>query len=285
MRWLTVALVCALTPALTAAEFEGVVAAAEEYVLTIPSPAVVDEIHVKPGDHVRKGDVLAVMDTTQQRLELEQALAKYRLAEVQLVQLKAAIVANRSTTEAELQRIQQLREKEVVTQAEVDQVEQEMSLAKANMAQVQSKETSLMEPSQSKVRIAEAELEVTKTAIEAGRYRIERGTLRSPVSGTVLDCNFQKGTLARPGETRISVADLENLTVKALVPEAKLRVLQNGLECGVETSVGTLAGRIGNIAPRVENGHVAIIVEFEASDVKLLPGMKATVRLAMPDAQ
>ncbi len=74
---------------LVAVSASGAIEPKDRASLTFEQPGLVDEVLVEVGDQIKKGDVLAQLDSEQLTLEMRQAEASLASAEAQLAQLKA----------------------------------------------------------------------------------------------------------------------------------------------------------------------------------------------------
>ena len=291
-------LMAAAMPLIAAEPITGLVVPAKQATVTPSVEGVVLEVMVRVGHHVRKGQVLARLDNSQQQQQLEQAMAEYRIAaeRYELVKARAhrdqakMLDAQLAEGHARLQlaqhsyeRIKKLVEAKVVSEEEVVEREHELRIAKTQLEQLKAERASVDEQRPEQAALAQSEVMLTKLALEAARRRAERGTLRSRIDGTVLKQSLQVGALARPGEASILVADTRQFIVRASAPEERLRDLEEGVACRIKTVAGELDGAVREIAPLVEDGRIGFVIELDAADADLLPGMKATITLQMRD--
>jgi RND family efflux transporter MFP subunit len=201
LRWLFVAAVCT-TPWFAGAapigEFDCMIEPAQTIEIRSPVVGLLQQVPVRRGAVIRRGDVLAVLESSVERSASD--IAKFR-AEAQ-----GAIISAQSKlagAQAKAKRFQQLYEDEFVSAQARDDAENERKLA-------------------------EAELQVARD--NAGQARLEhqqsldqlnRRTLRSPVDGVVADQYLFPGALVDTGEGKkpiLKVAQTSVLTVTAMVP-------------------------------------------------------------------
>lgn len=295
-------IVCiAASPLLAADRIGGAVAPGETFVVTPPASGIMEAVLVQKGDRVQKGQILARLESTPGELGLVQAQAKYQVAAARLKLLRSGTSQEeRATMEAELRasqaqldlaeqsyaRAKKLQQASAVSEGELNELEKDLTIAKTQVAQWQAKLSGIERgPRPEELAIVEAELALAKSAVDAAAYDVARCSLRSPADGTVLQSNLQVGGYARPGASSIVVADLARLVVAAAIPEARLDDLQIGAVCRVQTATGELNGTVRSISPTAANGRVPFVIQLEAADVKLLPGMKANVLLAAPQRE
>ena len=112
-------------------------------------------------------------------------------------------------------------------------------------------------------------------------------TLRAPVSGIVLEKAVVNGQRVMPGMTLYRIADLSTVWVEGDVFEQDLRFVKAGMAVHIEVSAYPgvhLMGRVSfvypTVDPMVRTNHIRI--ELANPDLKLKPGMFATVYLDAP---
>jgi HlyD family secretion protein len=201
---------------------------------------------------VKKGQVIAIIDTTFLWTQVEDAEASLQKA-----------VAQTNQTQRDYSRIQDLFKKNLESQADYD-------AAKTNYES------------------AVAQQKSAQAALDRARINLKYATIRAPISGVVISRNVDVGqtvaaSLAAP--TLFVIAnDLTKMQVQASIDEAdigKIRVGQN-----VKFTVDAypdlqFEGRVGQIRlqPNVVQNVVnyTVIIEAPNPDLKLMPGMTATI--------
>ncbi len=122
----------------------GVVKAAERTRLSFQAQGQVEKISVKVGEHFKKGQVLAVLDTTNYRLQLQQAQAQLNTA-----------IAQRNQARTEVKRREKLVQSKAVSKSQLDafrlqQASAQQSInaatARVGLAKKQLADTALIAP-------------------------------------------------------------------------------------------------------------------------------------------
>ena len=176
-------------------EIVGTLAADEEVVVSTEVEGRVIELRVDMGSVVRRGEVLARLESRDFELRLAEAEAAVRQVRARLGMPpdrdridpeETAIVrqARAAYDDARLrfQRIRQLRDRGVVSQQEFDQAEAALRIAEARY------ESALEE-----VRGLLAQLEQLHARVALARRELEKTVIRAPISGAV-------AALVRPPE-------------------------------------------------------------------------------------
>lgn len=237
-------------------------------------------VYVDFNSPVTKGQLLAEIDPTRPRAQVTQARAQVDLARASLAQAEAAIA--RAITDVEVQtreydRRVELKKKGFVSSAGVDQAQNALVAAKANLstsrAQAQSARAQI---SQSSAILRSAELDLSRTRIIAPTSGVVIDKLVEP--GTTVAANFQTPNLFT------IAADTSRMQVEAAVDEADIGQVREGQD--VQFTVDSypddvFAATVGQIRQSATQDASSVsylvILDVDNSDGKLLTGMTANV--------
>jgi RND family efflux transporter MFP subunit len=238
--------------------------------------ARVVEVRVKAGQAVTRDEVLVRLDDAELVARQQQALAAERGA-----------VARDAQATADLARSRELRKQKVVTQAELDQAEATQ-------------------------RSAAAELDRIRQTIREAEVLLEYATIRSPLTGTVIDKRVESGDTVSPGQILLTLYDPTHMQMVASVRESlamRLKVGQElparleslGYECHATVSEivpeAQAASRsftvkvIGPCPPGVYSGMFGrLLLPLEDEDLTVIParavrrvGQLTMVDVVLPD--
>ena len=111
----------------------------------------------------------------------------------------------------------------------------------------------------------------------------------SPISGIVIRKNVVEGQYVAEGDAMFEIADLSHVWVQAQVYEEQFSAIKLGqtVEARVEAYPGeTFRGKVAFIAPALnpQTRTVDVRYDLENADLRLRPGMFATVKLDTPVA-
>jgi len=112
---------------------------------------------------------------------------------------------------------------------------------------------------------ARARLELTKAALAEAETRLSYATVNSPLFGVVLSKNVEPGEYVSAGTPIVTVADLDNIWVRAYINETDLGRVKVGQRARVTTD---------SYRHKVYDGRVA----FVASQAEFTPKMVQTER-------
>ncbi|MBK7928879.1 MAG: biotin/lipoyl-binding protein [Bryobacterales bacterium] len=207
--------------------------ASETISISVAVPGLVTQVAVKAGDHVRKGQTLFTLDDRDLRAELALRASNTQLAESRLQRLRSAPrpedipPAEARVREAEallrdaqvqLDLIAGVRDKRAVRKEEVERREKALEAAQARLAGERAALARLKAGTWAPdLAIAEAELRVAREQESRLRADLDRLTVRSPISGEVLQCKVRPGEYAQAGplaEPLLLLGDTSRLHIR-----------------------------------------------------------------------
>lgn len=219
-----------------------------------------DAVNVDYNDHVKKGEVLAQINTDQLRAQLAQARAA-------LAQAKATVVQDTQT----LTRYRALMVHKAVSPQELDTAIADLARAKAA------------------VSLAEAQAEQYRT-------QIGKATIRAPIDGVVLDRKVEPGqTVIAAMQTPVLftlASDLKEMELDVDIDEADVGQVRPGQSATF--TVDAYPTRVFNAwltsihsAPKTVNGVVTYqgVLMLSNPDGLLKPGMTATADIGAADVK
>ncbi len=238
------------------------------------------------GSHVQAGTILAVIDDTAYRSDLDQAAAALEQAksgvlraEADLEQAKAKMVQ----AERDWNRAKQLGPSDALSQSDFDAAEANYETAKAS---VNVSRASIL---QAKNSVVSAE-----AALQKAKQTLSYCTIRSPISGVIIDRRVNIGqtvvaSLNAPSLFLIA-KDLRRMQVWVPVNEADIGSIHPGqsVQFNVDAFAGTdFQGRVEKIrlnAAMTQNiVTYTVVVSTNNSDGKLLPYLTANVRFVVSE--
>lgn len=169
----------------------------------------VKTLAVKLGDPVKKGDLIAEIDSLTQQNALRNAEAALRNVQAQL----AAQQATLAQAQLNFRRQQQLLAGEAGSQLDFESAQATYETAKANVAALQA-------------QIAQAGLTADTAKVNLGYTRI-----LAPIDGMVVAIVTQQGQTVNANQTTptiVKVAQLDTMTIKAQISEADVVKVKAG---------------------------------------------------------
>jgi len=217
---------------------------------------------------VKKGQVIAQLETDLYQTKVEQADANFKLAQAQMQEARVALL----DAENNLRRIKNLSKGLVASERELEIAETTYKAAKAAFSAAQARE------------------EQARALLNSAKVDLEHTTIYSPVDGIVISRNCDVGqTVVASFQTPdlfLIAQDLTKMQVEAYVDEADIGKVQVGQEVlfTVDAFPETVfKGKVSQVrfAPREEQNVVTYttVVEVSNPDLTLRPGMTATVSI------
>ena len=222
-------------------------------------PGIIDELMVDRGDFVKKGQVLARLDSRVEDATLE------------LIRARSELVATIESRKARLEfAIREHKRKEELYQEDITALG-DIDEAKTNML------------------IAERELEeaveqkyIATLELKQAQESVERRIIRSPINGVVVERFLSIGELVEE-QPILKLAQLDPLNVEVIAPVTLLGSIKVGDKAEVmpEKPVeGVYIGKV-KIVDRVidaASGTFGIRIELSNTDYSLPAGLKCMVR-------
>ena len=268
---------------------------------------------VQEGDWVEKEKVLAKLDDEDLLRRLALAQATLRSAQARLDKLLAgsrpeeireaeAIFQQAQfdleNKKAHYERMKTLFERGVVPKDTFDNAETGFKVAQAAMHRARENYQLVKKgPRKEDIEDGRAQVEQAKASLQLIEIQLSYTTLYSPLSGVVLVKSGEVGEVVNPGTSVLSLADIENLWLKAYIPETELSRVKWGQEVSVTTDLKPqkiYKGKISFISSQAEftpkqiqteKERVTLVyrikIDIPNPDKELKPGMPADGKILL----
>ncbi|MBT3785173.1 efflux RND transporter periplasmic adaptor subunit [bacterium] len=224
------------------------------------------------GQRVKKGDVLALVDSRELKLRVEQVAQNLSHSKKAVLQSKELLVIR----EADLKRLQKSFERakkflktKVTTEEQFETVEAAYIQAQAQMES--AKQGLLMAQLQTKIsehKLGEAQITLSHTIISA------------PFDGLITQRFKEPGELTLPGSPLLMLNDTSQFQLKTHLRESAVGLIKPGDELRIRVGEETLSGQVSEISPRVDPLSRTFQVKIGFSTTKsVFVGMYARVFL------
>ncbi|MBO5037941.1 MAG: efflux RND transporter periplasmic adaptor subunit [Alphaproteobacteria bacterium] len=221
---------------------------------------IVEKVLADYNDDVKEGQVLALLDSSTLKEQMEKSEANYELAK-----------AKESKAKLNYERIKKLYQDKLTSSASLEDAEIEYKESSAN------------------VLSAKADYNISKK-------NFEYATITSPVSGTVITKEIEQGQTVAASfstPTLFEVAeDLSKMQIEASVSEADIGYIKPDMPATFTVDAypnDKFFGKIRQVrlSPTEESNVVmyTVIIEIDNSSRKLLPGMTASVNIIAEEAK
>ncbi len=178
------------------------------------------ELNVDEGDHVRKGDILARLDNTEQLARLAKAkagisAAKAALGGARSAIFKAKVVFSQKTRT--YKRKKELFAKRTISTETLEAARLERDTAEAELSIANSALLS-----------AEATLESARAQLELEKTALDQHVLRAPYDAVIVARHMETGTVVKAGEPIFTLVDPKSVWVLGHISENRSGLIRLG---------------------------------------------------------
>lgn len=251
-------------------------------------PEIITDVLVLDNQKVRKGDVLAILDSTDQNIKIEQIRAEIALVDVQYQQIGAEIIAQKAEadalksqverfiaekkrTESEVFRSNALykENKKAISTNEINLAIAANDIAIADLQAAIQREQAAREKVVAQEYLKKAQLEqknVLLSRLKEAEVQLGYHKIISPVDGYIGKKNIEIGNRVQPGQQLFAIVQQERWVI-ANFKETQL----DGLKKGQEVTI-----RIDAIPNKKYIGIIDSFSPASGAQFSLLPPDNAT---------
>jgi RND family efflux transporter MFP subunit len=204
----------------------------------------VRSVTVEVGEFVRKGEVIAELETDELRQQVNRAEAALAVVDATLAQRKAEL----SRAQSDLDRAQQLLDAGLVARQEFDATRTSHQVLEAQLA------------------LTKAQREQASAELRELKIQLEQMRIQAPISGHIAQRFVDIGAVVSPATPIARVVNLSTLVTLANVPERQIGKLRPGTRATVVVdAVGDtpFEGRVARIGPVLDASTRTALVEIE----------------------
>ncbi len=279
------------------AAVNGRVVAAVSPTLYSTAPATVN-LKVAAGDTVKKGDVLAVLESPDLTDALKREVSTYEqlkaeVARQQILARKQQLLARREADTAEIERLSAQRTVErydsvgvVGIIAKIDYQKAQDALNSAGIRARHAAQAANLEGDdvQLAIRTKTNEMERARLSMANAQRRVDELTVRAPVDGFIGTLNVQNRMVVIANAPLMTLVDLSKLEVEVEVPETYAGDLGLGMSAEITLPSGRATGKLSALSPEVVKNQVLARVRFDGEQPKgLRQSQRVTARLLIEE--
>lgn len=213
----------------------------------------VNKVHVKVGQQVKAGQLLVSVNNA----DLQ---AKKAQVDAGIAQAQAAF----NNAKRDYERFQALYAQQSASQKELDDMTSRYEMAKAGLEGAQQMRNEVL-------------------------AQFSYANITSPFSGVVTNTFVKEGDMANPGMPLVSVEGASRLQVTAMVTEADIHKILNGMEVTVHLKSldKEVKGKVTEVSQSARNtgGQFLVKVTLNEKSETILPGMFANVQFPVAQAK
>ncbi len=247
----------------------------------------VSKVNNDIGDHVKMGQVLAVIEDPELQAQSESAVATEGQARARLDVTRrelAGLEADLALQRVTLQRLRELFAGRAATAQTLDEAQAKEDVSSA-----------AVETGKAKIRLAEADLQAAKAEAERFQTLLGYNQIIAPFDGVVTRRLVNPGDLVQAAtSTRttplFTVQKMDVVRVFAFVPESSALAIHPGTHAEVklyDAAESTIKGTVTRIAKALDPSTRTMRVEIDLpnSDGKLQPGTYARVTFTIESSK
>ena len=254
--------------------------------------APVQRFLVQRGDHVKQGQLLAVLESRdlaavqgESKAQLDQAQANLRATTS--AQIPEAIVKARTDVESSresedaakklLDNRQNLLKQGALARKLVDDAQVAWAQAHAASLSAQEHLRALEAVGRDEqIKTATAQVEAARSHLQSSEAQVSYSQIISPISGVVADRPLYAGEMATPGTPLLTVMDISKVVARVNVPQsqaATVRIGQPAALSQVDTDV-KVEGKVVVVSPATDPNTTTVQVWIQADNPgeRLKPG-------------
>lgn len=259
--------------------------------------APVSQFRVSRGDHVKKGELLAVLENGDLRAAALESKGAYEqtLASAhgtagaaipeELNKSKQDVRAAKETADA-ARKVYESRQdlykqgalaRKLVDDAAVAyaQARSQYDIAQKHLAALQSV------GQQAQIKGLEAQVDTAKAHYQGSEAQLSYSEIRSPISGVVTDRPIYPGEMATAGSPLMTIMDVSSIVARANVAVDQAVYVKVGDTATITTPAGDAQGRVTVVSPAVDPNTTTVEIWVRAAnpDEKMKPGISARVSI------
>ena len=263
--------------------------------------APVLKFHVNRGDHVKAGQLLAVLEARDlvataaaSKGQVDQAEANLRnTTDATVPEAVTKAVTDVQSFEQQLAAAQKLLESRqklytdgALARRQVDEAQVAYSAAKAQLEAAQEHLRALQNVAKGEqIRQAKAQVESAQGQFRSAEAQVGYAEIRSPIGGVVADRPLYAGEMASPGNPLMTIVDISRVVARANVPQNQATAVKVGDPATIRLTDAEIEvpGRVTVVSPATDPATTTVQVWVQADNPgeKLKPGAGAHVSIVV----
>ena len=261
------------------AEGFGHFAALDNYTVTAPFTGVIESVHKRSGDFVKKGETLMILTNRDVVSSLMSETNNLANAELELARLRSKM-----TLEAK----EKLADSGVVSGLEIAQARMDDTLAQQSLETEKNRLIQLKQRAMQKQQLQIQKIRLAQSFVDERQKDLDALTLRAPDSGILAELDAQVGDSASFGQKLGQVKGDQNFAVIAKFPQHLSGKLELDTLVQVSFLGQTLKGQVKRILPGVVNGFIQTEVRLDEHAQNIVEDLEVNIKAnvnTLPDVK
>lgn len=236
-------------------------------------------LKVKAGDMVKKGDIVAELESPDLTSLLKREQANYdqleaEVARQRILARKQKLIARRDADQAEIERVTAARTYERFEKAGPSGVISKIDYMRAQdalkTAEIRAKHAEAAtglenEDVDLNLKTKSAQLEQQRLVRDDAKRKVEELKLKAPVDGMVGTLSVANRSVVAANTALMTLVDLSQLEVELEIPETYVADLGLGMTAEITINGVTTKGKLSALSPEVVKNQVLARVRFEGA--------------------
>jgi multidrug efflux pump subunit AcrA (membrane-fusion protein) len=252
---------------------------------------------VQRGDHVREGQLLAMLEDRDLVAAAQESKQLYRQSEAayqttsaatmpdDLIKAKTDVATAREGLDAAHKVYENrlsLLHQGALAQRLVDDAKVALVTAQSQFENAQQHLTSLETVGRTEqLKAASAQVAASKAHLESAEAQVSYAEVRSPMHGVVSDRPVNVGEMANSGSALLSIVDLSRVVARASVPVHEAALLTVGKPATISSGGLEVPAKITVVSPAVDPNTTTVQVWVEAKNAGEHLKLGSTVQISM----
>ncbi len=269
---------------ITAVPARGLVSPENEVFILSPASTVIKFIHIEPGSHVRRGEVIMVLDNESIEEEIDRLkdqlvvkqnnLQKNRLNarntkidldyNVEVKKLRIASLNSQLTDQ------EQLLEVGGISPAKFVETKQALVLAEKDLEMVLEKNSIRLEQLETDEEGLLIQINIQEKEMESKKELLNKMIVRAPSDGIILAVSAREGEKVNQDRLLVTLSDLTTFKIVCQVDETDVELLKTGGRIYALVDNVKLPGQIGQISPVIDENKIEFNAYLEQSNHEVL---------------
>lgn len=279
------------------ASVNGRVVAAVSPTLYSTAPSTVT-LKVAAGDTVKRGQVLAVLESPDLSDALKREQSSYQqleaeVARQQILARKQKLLAQREADTAEIERLSAQRTLEryqavanegVIAKIDFQKAKDALSSAEIRAQHATKAATLEGDDVGLALKTKVNELDRQRLSMANAQRRVDELTVRAPVDGFIGTLSVQNRSVVAANTALMTLVDLSRLEVELEVPESFVADMGLGMSAEIQLGGVTATGKLSALSPEVVRNQVLARVRFDGEQPKgLRQSQRVSARLLIEE--
>jgi RND family efflux transporter MFP subunit len=216
-----------------------------------------EQVRVREGDAIRRGEIVAVLDSAHDRQELAMAEVGLRAAGAEVARSRLDLA------DAETRLTSRIATPDAFPREEIRRAEIQKQMAAVHL------------------EATEALAEEQRTRVAEARNRVAKAEIRAPADGTVTRRYLEPGALAAPGQPVVRIIGDGTLIVRFAAPPGDARSMRTAMRVNVAADDAIASAVIESVSSEIDppSGMVILVAVLDSA-ARIKPGSVVRVHPA-----